>query len=269
VGLLEELKQEADRAREAKEIEAVRLKKLNHVYRAEIAPRLLLVHRYLTEMLKHMRDADRFVNAAFEFPALGRIENLRQDNYTLRIDGHESPKKVNLNCDCSLPEERKFAVAKSGAEDFRQFLISNQVAFTEWPVRSGFGEIGSFQFQAKLRVRSSLAFEADIEASRIRILSYNFEGLSLREYLFGYERVDNAWLDDLGRYLLREKGHLGRLEISEEARALIRQRAAEEKARLTREVWGGGSPAPVAAPEKKPPERGLLRRWFKSDDKDG
>ncbi|SMF94508.1 hypothetical protein SAMN02949497_1826 [Methylomagnum ishizawai] len=254
MGLLDDLKREADQARTAKEAETLRQAGLDRIFRAEIAPRLTQVHRYLGEMLKHLEDAERPVAAAFDIPALGRVEGFRQEAYTLRIDGHGTPKKVTLNCDCVLPEERKFTVPLAEAESLRQHLIANQVMFTEWPVRGGAGPVQMLLFQAKLRVRAGLGFEADIEASKVRVLSYNFEGLSIREYSFDYARIDAAWLDDMGRYLLREAKTLGYLEISEEARARLRQRAAEEKARQERLL----ALTQDKDKDKKSAERGLL-----------
>lgn len=267
MGLLDDLKREADLARDAKEAEAIRQAGLDRIYRTEIAPRLIKIHGYLTEMLRHLEDANRPIYAEFEFPALGKIVGFRQEAYTLRIDGHGTPKKVSLNCDCLLPEERKFVVPIGEAEELRQYLIANQVVYTEWPVRNGSGPIQSLLFQAKLRVRASLVFEADIETSRIRVLSFNFEGLGVREYAFDYGRIDTSWLDDMGRYLLREKRVLGYLEISDEARALLKRRAAEEKAHMERQLA-----LAATEPAKKPAERKLLRdlrdRLFKPGKRD-
>jgi hypothetical protein len=254
VALLDDLKREAEQAKEAKEAQSARQAELDRLYRTEIAPRLIEVHRYLGEMLGHLEEAGREVCVAFEFPALGKIGNLKQGHYSLRIDGHGTPRKVSLNCECVLPEERKFAVPMAEADELRAHLIANQVVFTEWPLRNGNAPVQSLLFQARLRVRSSLSFEADIEASKIRVTSYNFEGLgSLREYPFDYARIDAAWLDGMGRYLLRESPTLGYLEISEEARALIKRRAAEEKARLERQLA-----LSAEEPKPEPAERGLL-----------
>jgi hypothetical protein len=123
-------------------------------------------------------------------------------------------------------------------------------------------------FQGKLRVRAGLLFEADIETSRIRVVSHNFEGLTTREYLFGYSSIDETWLDELGHYLLRKKTILGSLEISDETRQRLRRLAEEEKARQSRETERAALPGE----ESKPAEPGLLRglssRLFKFDKSD-
>lgn len=252
MGLLDDLKREADQAREAKDAAAARRAELEEVYRAEIAPRLLDIHRYLTEMIDNLEAAQWTIDMAYEIPGLGRIDRLRQGGYRVFIDGHGTPKKITLECECGLPEERKFTVAAAKADEFRQFLISHQSTFTEWPARDG---QQSLVFQTRLKVRAGLTFEADIAASRVHVTSYNFEGLTVRQYPTGYAQVDAAWLDELGHYLLRRKTVLGGLEISEEARLRLRRRAEAEKARLHCEL--GWAPEPPA--QKKPGEPGFLR----------
>lgn len=269
MGLLDDLKREADQAREAKDAEAARQAALESVYRAEIAPRLLNIHRYLTEMIENLEVAEWTIDASYEIPGLGRIDNLRQSDYRVFIDGHGTPRKVTLECECGLLEQRKFTVLVAKADEFRQFLIAHQVPFTEWPAREILGGgYHSLLFQARLRVKMGLTFEADIETSRIRVTSYNFEGLTVREYPIGYAQVDSAWMDELGYYLLRKKTVLGGLEISEEARRYLRQRAEEERAQ--RRLDAGEIHIATANntldQEKAPTSlwRGLRERFFKS-----
>jgi hypothetical protein len=268
VGLLDDLKREADRAREAKAAEEARRAELENIYRAEIAPRLAGIHSYLTEMVKHLEAVNWVVEAAYDFPGMDRLENLRQGNYRVFVDSHGSPRRVSLDCDCALPAERKFSVVATKADELRQFLIAQNVAFTDWPIRDKLGQVKAIMFQGRLRVRAGLLFEADIETSRIRVVSHNFEGLTTREYLFGYSSIDETWLDELGHYLLRKKTILGSLEISDETRQRLRRLAEEEKARQSRETERAALPGE----ESKPAEPGLLRglssRLFKFDKSD-
>lgn len=231
MGLLDELRREADLAREAKETEEARQAGLQSIYRSELAPRLLKIYRYLTEMIEHLEAVDRVIDVAYDIPGVGNVECLRQGDYRLYIDSHEIPKKVTLQFTCNGKEDRRFSLQGRKAEDLRQFLVSHQVVFSEWPLRDNLGQVNGTAFQAKLRVRAGLVFEADIQSSRICVLSHNIEGLSRREYPFGFTAIDDAWLDDLGHFLLRKKEVLGGRSLSEEARERLRQLAAEEQSK--------------------------------------
>ncbi|MGZ8219490.1 hypothetical protein [Methylomagnum sp.] len=227
---MDDLKREADQARLAKENEEERQAELEKIYRSDIAPRLIDIHRYLVEMLKHLEEVKWIVTVEYDIPGLGKTDNFRQGDYRIYIDRHETPRKVTLQCVRAMPNEQKFTVEPGKAEELRQFLTANQVMFSDWPLRDSLGQITATVFQAKLQVRAWLSFEADIEFSRIRVYSYNFENLNHREYYFGYAVVDENWLDDLGHYLLRKRGFLGRQEMSGEARERLRQAVAKEKA---------------------------------------
>jgi hypothetical protein len=265
VGLLDELKREADLVREAKEIEEARQAGLEKIYRAELAPRLLEIYRYLSEMIEHLEAVDRVVEAAYDVPGVGRIDNFRQGDYRLYIDSHELPKRVTLQFACNAREERKFSLPVAKADELRRFLVAHQIVFSEWPLRDSQGQINGTAYQGKLRVRVGLMVEADIPTSRIRVISRNFEGLTDREYFFGYAAIDADWLDDLGHFLLRKKTVLGGRPLSEEARERLRRLAAdEEKVRLARHI------EPEQVPETEDKSRnsgmfGVLRdRFFKS-----
>jgi hypothetical protein len=264
VGLLDDLKKEADQALRAKEAEKARQAELERVYRTEIAPRLIKIHRYLNELTGHLQTVGRVIEIGYDLPGLGRLENLRQDNYRLFIDGHEAPRKVTFQCDCTLPDEKSFEVSQTAADETRRFLVSQQCLFTEWPIRDARQQITGFMFRVKVQVRAGLLFEADIENSRIRVVSHHFEELTTRPYHFGYANVNDEWLDGLGRYVLRQKKILGDLPLSEEARARIRRLAEEQKARQLQEV----QEAEARESQSKSGDSGLfrnLRGLLKSD----
>lgn len=268
MGLLDDLKREADQARLAKKNEEARQAELERIYRSDIAPRLIDIHRYLVEMLKHLEDVKWIVTVEYDIPGLGRTDNFRQGDYRIHIDRHETPRKVTLQCLRSMPNEQKFTVEQGKAEELRQFLNDNQIMFSDWPLRDSTGQITATVFQAKLKVRAWLSFEADIETSRIRVFSQNFESLSQREYYFGYAAVDENWLDDLGHYLLRKRGFLGRQELSGEARERLRQAVAREK-QQQRELEQRFILEEVPGPKSKPSDSGFFQvlrgRLFKPE----
>lgn len=268
MGLLDDLKREADRIRVERDAEEMRQAELEGIYCTALAPRLIDIHRYLTEMLEHLEEVNWVVDATFGFPGIGRVGGLRQGNYRVHIDSHQTPKKVRLNCVCASQEEQQFSVDVIKTDELRQLLVTHQAFFTEWPKRDGVGKIQSMIVQAKLRVRAELLFEADIQGSRIRIVSHNFEDLTSREYWFGHAAIDENWLDGLGHYVLRKKPVLGGQEMSEEARKQLRQIAEQQRAIKMMET-GTATVEANAKTQSGPGIFGNLRsRLFKSTKSD-
>ena len=267
MGLLDDLRREADRVRDEREAEERRLAELDQIYHAGISPRLLDIHRYLTELVEHLRTVNWTVEASFPIPGIGKIEGLRQGNYRVHIDSHKAPKKVRLQCICLASEEQDFSADIQKADQLRQFLTAHQAFFTEWPKRDESGKVSSVMFRVKLRVRAELLFEPDIQTSRILVTSYNFEDIAYKEYGFGYTSIDEKWLDGLGNYVLRKKLVLGSQEMSDEARERLRQRLEQEKSHKLRQ---SETPAnPTSGSLEKTAGSGILEnlrnRLFKSD----
>jgi hypothetical protein len=267
VGLLDDLKREADKAREARDAEEARRLERERIYRSAIVPGLASIYRYLMEIIEHLKEVKWIVNAVYDIPGLGVIDTFRQEDYRIFIDSHETPKKINFFCTCNVPEERKYQVSTDKIEDARQFLTVNNIIFSDWPLRSGGGQITTMVVQAKLRIRVGLLVEADIDSSRIRVLSHNLEGLAHREYFFGPSAIDEDWLDDLGHYLLRKKPFLGKQEMTLEARERLRRFLEQERVQRLRERASG-----AILDERKMNDSGFFQtlrgRLFKSDKPD-
>lgn len=265
MGLLDDLKREADQARLAKQSAEAKQAELERIYRSNIAPRLIDIHRYLVEILNHLEEAKWIVTVEFDIPGLGRTDNFRQGEHRIFIDSHETPRKVTLQCVRAVPHEQKFSVALDKVDELRQFLVANQVVFSDWPLRDGLGQIISTTVQAKLKIRAWLSFEADIDSSRIKVVSHNFESLDQREYFFGYSAIDENWLDDLGHYLLRKRKFLGRQEMSDEARERLRRVVAMQQAQKKQEQ----EPPSFIQTGSKPTDSGFLKvlrgRLFKTE----
>ncbi len=236
MGILDDLKREAEQARQIKEDEEAARAERERIYRDEIRPRIKKIHQYLIEMVEQLQLVNRQVKASYPIPCIGMTDDLIQENYRVFIDRAENPKKLIIQFDCCARDERSYEISAASSDEFRQFLIEQQVRFSEWPVRDGQGQIASVIFKGRLRVRVALVITADIENSRICVTMINFEGLSVRDFAFEYARVDDVWLDQLGHYVLRKSDHWGSLYISDEDRKLIQQLAREEQARRLREL---------------------------------
>lgn len=267
MSILDELKREAERARTAKAAEESRGAEQERIYQQEIVPRLIRIHAYLQELVEHLQAANRQVEVRYDLPAFGSVGSLYQSNYRFKIDSQRSPKKVSVEFECMLPIERTFAIAAANAEEARQFLQAHEVVFSEWPSRDGLGQVSEVNFKGRLRVRCGLVFEADTEASCIRVMAYNMEGLTTRDYRYAYDRIDDAWLDGLGRYVLRKDSQLLRLYLPDDTRQRLRILAEQEK-----KDWGLPGQEEQAPDTVQPGRRGLFRslrdKWLNGEKPD-
>jgi hypothetical protein len=229
MGILDELKQKADKARLEKEREEARLADLERAYREGIRPAMLKIHHFLLELTGLLTEP---VLASFEFPGIGRVDRLEQKNYSILIDSQRDPKLITLRFDCVARDERRYSVSpKSAADEACQFLTENKVMYSDWALRDANRQVSGLMIQCKLRVPVELAFEADIGRGGIRVMSHNYGGAAEKDFLARYDDIDAEWLDKLGYYILRQDDSLGTLSLSEEERIRIRTLVEEKKRR--------------------------------------
>jgi hypothetical protein len=232
MGILDDLKKEADNSRLAREQAQLRQEGLDRIYQEGTRPALLRIHNYLLELTEQLCLVDWPVVIGFEFPGIGRIDNLAQSNYRISIDSQKEPKLIELRFDCTAPEERRYNVMpKSAGDDACQFLTSQNVQFTDWAIRDANLDVIGLTIQCKLRVRVSLAFKSDLAGQGIRVTSYNFEGPGEKGFLASHRSINDDWLDKLGHYIVRKNESFGKLEISEDQRIQLRRLVEEWKNR--------------------------------------
>jgi len=237
MGILDELKQEAERVRHLQEEEERATAEIRGD-RAGLRDRMVRIHHYLFELIEHLDVAGWQVAATYSLPGVGEVE-LIQGNYRIYIDNLQDPKKISLRFDCLASDTGHYSVTpKPIAEEFRKFLRSEQIAFAEWPIRDG-AEIEGALFQCRLQVLVSLLFEARVEDSTVRVATHNFEALLDEKLKFHYQRIDDDWLDQVGHYVLRKDRRLSSLDISEDVRRQIRERLEADNRRRMRESGRG------------------------------
>jgi len=232
MGILEDLKREANNSCAERERALLRRKELENIYLESIRPSMFRIHNYLRELVEQLGLVSWHVTMGFDFPGIGRVDHLSQKNYRNTIDSRNEPKLINLSFECVAHEENVYSVMpKSSGDEACQFLATQKVLFTDWAIRDVHQEVVGTFIKCKLRVRVGITFNADIGNQGIRVILYNFEGQGEKSFLSHYYSIDDQWLDKLGRYILRKDDSFRMLEITEEQRMQIRKLLEEAKKR--------------------------------------
>lgn len=259
MGILDDLKQQADKARLDKEREEARQKELERIYQEELRPCMLKIHRYLLDLIEQLEQLSWSVKVSFDFPGIGRVDKLEQRNYNVSIDSQRDPRLIILRFDYVAAEEKRHTVTpKSAGDEACQFLLSQKIPFSDWALRDGNREITGLVIQARLGAKASIAFEADIENEGVRVISRHFEGVLDKSFLANYKGIDDGWLDQLGHYILRKNANFGKLDISEDELLRIRLLVEEERLRQL-----SVRQAPAEDPEAEDDDNGLLPKLRK------
>lgn len=240
MGILDELKKQAEQVRKSREAEANRQIQLEQTYLAELRPRMLGIYRYLLDLVEQIDTIGVVVKAAYDLPVLGHVEPLEHKNYCFHIDNSDKPKRITLDFHCQSKREFLAPVDAQQADAARRFLDSQQIRSIDWPVRNANGDIHQIVFKFVPKIKVMLEFIADVERSAIAIRTLNFEEFGTRNYIISHENIDDAWLDQLGNYLLRRCNNLDvveeKLQITEEELQQLRDHIAMAQQKLMMEL---------------------------------
>jgi hypothetical protein len=229
MGILDDLKNKADKARLEQEQEEARLAALEQTYRTGIRPAMLKIHGFLIELTGLLTDS---VRASFVFPGIGKVDHLEQKNYNILIDSQRDPKAITFRFECIAKEEKRYSVSpKSAADEACQFLTEQKNVYSDWALRDANRQISGLIIQCKLRVPVELAFEADIEKGSIRVISHNYDGVTEKNFVTKHEDITAEWLDKLGYFILRQDDSFGTLSLSDDERSRIRLLLEEQQRR--------------------------------------
>jgi hypothetical protein len=237
MGVIEDLKREAERRKqELSEEEAWKVRR-DTVYKNGIRPAMQAVFRYLNEMTEHLNFLKPEVGIRYTLPGYGEIGNLVQEDYRMAVDSTEQPKFIKLWFTRRSPDDLVFTVTpRSTALDSRRLLQDLRMEFSEWPLRDAFNNVIGLGFEARFTIPVVFLFRADMENEAITMTVANFEGFNTLRDSFRPTEVNDELLEDLGNYILGRSANLRALHISDQERQQIRQRLRRSDAARKQEL---------------------------------
>ena len=222
MSFLDELKKDAELALRDSDASAARNAELQAIYRDQLLPAMLAIHRYLLDLVQQLETVSWKVTGAFVFPGIGVVKDLEQQGYRAHIDSSQSPMRINLSFFCKAKDEQRYSCNPEDADALQKFLLAQKVQAVTWPKRLPGGK-HYIMCEARLAVACNMRFEVNIEQSSIELDLSNLRDASHQTLSFSKETVSNeAWLNSVGGYILRKIDTLEVKEtLSDEDRAKV------------------------------------------------
>jgi hypothetical protein len=101
--------------------------------------------------------------------------------------------------------------------------------FSEWPIRGSEQEIIGINFQMQLKVKVYLTFKVDLDQEVIQMITTNYAEFKNDRMPLKPHRLNEEWLDRLGKYILRKEENLHALQMDDSAKESIRKMLEEER----------------------------------------
>ncbi|MEW8025480.1 MAG: hypothetical protein AB2758_22175 [Candidatus Thiodiazotropha endolucinida] len=236
MALLDDLKRKAQQVKDADSENQERLRR-DALYEERFKQPMVSILHYLSELTEQLRILDYEARHSYTLPGIGEIPALRHNGYVVNADSSDNPKAVRVRFNCTADSETEYAVTpKSKADETRSFLESQKMRYTEWPIRDHEQRIVGLNFQLRTEVKASFLFQADLDLGSIKLFISNFNDFKLEKSLVQPEMINEAWLDNLGNFLLRKRADLYDLDIDESHKIAIRRKLAHDARRREEEL---------------------------------
>lgn len=228
--LMERLRQASAERRRRDDERASAEKSDLEFYQDITRPHLLQTYRFLDELVEHLQYLEEKIEVDYDVPGVGLMKKLVQGQYQMRADTLGDIKQIKFKFVCEAPFD--FVVDVRGAEQVREALKSLDrmgMIFSRSDEERNNGIIEHVRLEIRQRFTAFLYVTAELPERAIKFRFRNFEGFGDRVRLVRPEELDEAMLDELARYILREPSSWAVARIDEKGRAELQKKLAQDR----------------------------------------
>ena len=229
MGILDNLRQKAEDLKSKEQQEQERLAQLQAHFRDQLQPKMIEIYKYLNEFAEHLNYIKPDIQIEYHLNAEGLKAVLKQENYKIQEDSVNETRLVNFRFDCSNPKDLAFVAGdKLSIDKNIEYLQRYNLQYQCKRNKDEKFDVTSAQFTVKCAVPIVFMFKGNVENASIDLICSNFDGLGTLRHAFKAHHFDEAFFDNLGRFILRENPEFLKLNISEDAIEQIRSQIAAE-----------------------------------------
>lgn len=229
MGILDELKQQAEKQQETITAVSEARPGAEEFYREHVKARMLTAFNFLTELVNQLIALKLETRVQYPLKPEGKPLTLQQKDYKVYSDDITDPRQVTLSFNCGLVNPATFEITGRAAvlaqsEILDRYTFKYKRVDKTDPRQIIIGAV--FNLIGPLPMK--LVMQFDDSKQIIKLLLTNFVGPGTSQYNLTPEKLDEAFLDHLGKYILRKEPDLFKEEISEEAKKKLRERMMVE-----------------------------------------
>lgn len=228
MGLLDDLRNQAQGKKAADEEAAARKVERELYYQEKLLPRMIKAYQFFNEFIAHLNYIK--LETIVHYPLLpdGRLQPLRQEGYCVVIDSSKALKRIDFSMEGVLNTPLQFEIfgkdaVHKHADRIERYGFRHERKDKKDPASMEL--IGAkFNLQGPLPLKVTI--EADVDAMQINLTIRNFKEPGITKYNLTVEQFSDEFLDQLGKFVLRQEDRLfGKSEeLSEEAKKNLRDR---------------------------------------------
>lgn len=237
MGLLDDLRKQTTDLKKSHADNAANQAELLEIYKTKIHPAMTAIYTHINEVLEHLNFVKPTITAPYTLTAAGIKRNLKQHSYKIVTDSSDEMKQIILTFYCTDEENVEFDVDnKKNIEKHIEYLQRYNLQFTTQKYKDNLHEVSFAKFNLESKVKITILIEGDIQNSCIYLKFNNFQDLGLLKRDIQAEQVTEEFLDEMGKYLVRESYDFMKLDLPEQDKNRLRQKIRKEEMRRKLEM---------------------------------
>jgi len=231
MGILDDLKQQAenqhDNAASGNKDPGVAA---GDFYRDHVKARMCSAFNFLDQLVQQLNTLKLDTRAEYPFKHDGKPVALMQQDYKVYNDSIPDPRQITLAFNCSLVNPTSFEVTGRGAVLTQAELLDRyQFKYEKVEQKDPRQLVIGARFKLIGPLQIKIVLQVDEARHVVKLLISNIAGPGTSQYHLKPEQLDEAFLDHLGKYVLRKESSLFKEKVSADVKAMLRKKVLEEQ----------------------------------------
>lgn len=233
MGLIDDLKKEAEQRRLAETSQGRSESERENFYDSKVQPQMAKLYTYLRELVETISYLDRKIFGSYKIEGYGEFTKLLQADYQVQIDNSKAPYYIALTYSCQSEGTVEFTISgEKAVEQQSQYFVTHKLDFEKRRRVNQATLATKAIFKLKRFVPIAIEFQVDKETFEIEINVVNIDYLGHRKKRIKIDNFNDALFDNVGKLILREKEDFFNEELSKESLNKIRQALRKQKQEL-------------------------------------
>lgn len=208
MAFLDELKKEAQALKEQEaNLTQARVMEVTQSFLL-VQSKLKMILLYLQELVNNLNMVSLAPPRAYFIDGFGTVDDFRPEKYVvntdrIQINQKEFIKIIYLRFSCKT--DQPIVIEKnvpSLIEMQRQYLWQANIKFQCDEFKNAKGLVDRATFKVVNEIPVHIKFAADFEQGKIFLSMKNFNGLTVNEFVYDADEIDEKMLDEFARYLV-------------------------------------------------------------------
>ncbi len=236
MGILDELKSQSGIQEAVDKEELLNQTDLQKYYQENIQPKMLQLYSFFTKFTEQLNLMPPTLVSYPVKPDGGMLE-FEQSGYKVTADNVQEPKNINFSFVCSLKDPSVFKIENiERIERYSDLLTSFRIVFERSDEKNKNYELLGARFKVIGLMPVNVILQVNLETFSIDLVLNNFEMPGKHKYVYKANQITEKFIDDLGRYTIRQNPDFMKLDINDEDKEKIRQNIQAEIQRRQQEL---------------------------------